>query len=245
VVREVAVRVDAVGDRDLVVAVVVAQVLAPQPLGIERVLVAVRVRHEHEPQLVVLQQAPDPVVVVAPLVDVPEHQPPVDLGRDPLARMLGRAVEHGRPAPVADAARALGQLHGEDLATLECRPEPHQLGELRVLAGDLVHLVADAARLVVRAPDVEAVGGLAGGELLDGMTAAHPRQRGGDALGRDLRALHVVEDQLDLEAVAGAALDLEVKAGLAQLAELLASDRRGVDVEPVASRDGSRRSKSN
>jgi hypothetical protein len=43
VLIEVTFRVDTVDTRDLTVAVVVAQVLAPQPLVVERVLVAVRI----------------------------------------------------------------------------------------------------------------------------------------------------------------------------------------------------------
>jgi len=51
---EVSVRVDAVDAGDLAVAVVVAQVLPPQAFVVERVLVAVRIRDDDEPQLRVL-----------------------------------------------------------------------------------------------------------------------------------------------------------------------------------------------
>ena len=115
--------------------------------------------------------------------------------------MLGRAVEHGRPAPVTDSLRVPRQLDGEDLAALEGRPEPHQLGEPRVLAGDLVHLVADAARLVVRAPDGEAVGGLFGGELPDGLAALDPGQLQVDPFATEPVGLGLVEDHVELDPV--------------------------------------------
>ena len=51
VLGEVAVGIHAVADGDLPVAVVVAQILAPQPLDVEGVLVAVGVGRDDEPQL--------------------------------------------------------------------------------------------------------------------------------------------------------------------------------------------------
>jgi hypothetical protein len=88
VVTEVPVRVDAVADADLPVAVVVAEVLAPQSLAVERVLVAVGVRHDDEPELGGLEEAADLLVLGPPSVDDVMEQPPVDLGADPLARVL-------------------------------------------------------------------------------------------------------------------------------------------------------------
>ena len=66
VLRVVAVRIDAVGDRRLTVAVVVTQVLTPEPLDVERVLVPVRVHHRDEPQLRRLEQLLGLRVVVRP-----------------------------------------------------------------------------------------------------------------------------------------------------------------------------------
>jgi hypothetical protein len=63
--------IDAVGVRDLPVRVVVAQVLPPEALDVERVLVAIGVVHEDEPELGVPEEAPDLAVVRPPLVDVP------------------------------------------------------------------------------------------------------------------------------------------------------------------------------
>ena len=83
VVGEVAIGVDAVADLGLSVSVVVAEVLPPQPLVVERVLVAVGVGHEDEPELGRLQQLADFTVVGPPPVDVVVHQPPVDFGGDP------------------------------------------------------------------------------------------------------------------------------------------------------------------
>jgi hypothetical protein len=63
---EVAVRIDTIDTGDLTVTVVVAQVLAPQPLVVERVLVAVGVGDQDEPQFGGLDQILDGGVVGAP-----------------------------------------------------------------------------------------------------------------------------------------------------------------------------------
>ena len=166
VLGEVAVGVDAVGPGDHAVVVVVAQVLAPQPLVVERVLVAVGVGDDHEPQLVGLQEVLDLLVVGAPAVDEPVHQPPVDLGGDPLARVLRRAVQHGRPRAIRDAPGALGQLQRDELATLVGLAEHLELDQLRVLLREAVQLVADAARLIPGSEDLVARRGLLGCQLL-------------------------------------------------------------------------------
>ena len=70
-----------------------------------------------------------------------------------------------------------------------------------LLARDVVELVADAARLVVGAPDREAVGRLRGRELLDRLPALHAGQLRRDAVGGELRTLLVGQDQLDRHAV--------------------------------------------
>ena len=70
VLRVVAVRVDAVADLGRSVRVVVAQVLPPEAgvLARERVLVAVRVGDDDEPELVLPQELPDLLVAVPPAV---------------------------------------------------------------------------------------------------------------------------------------------------------------------------------
>jgi hypothetical protein len=87
VLRVVPVRVDSVAVRDDPVPVVVAEVLPPEPLDVEGVLVSVRVVNEDEPQLGVLQQPLNRLVVGPPLVDVPVEQAPIDLCRDPFTRV--------------------------------------------------------------------------------------------------------------------------------------------------------------
>ena len=89
VLVEVAVWIDAVADVDLIVVVVVAQVLAPQPLVVECVLVAVGVGDDHEPELGPLEHPPDRPVVGPPAADEVIQGAPVHLGADPLARVLG------------------------------------------------------------------------------------------------------------------------------------------------------------
>ena len=103
VLVEVAVGIDPVADRDLLVAVVVAQVLAPQPIAFERELVAVGVGDHDEPQLGLLQQLADRVVSGPVAVDEVAKRPPVDLDGDPLARVLQRRVQHRRPLARAAA----------------------------------------------------------------------------------------------------------------------------------------------
>ena len=196
VLLEVAVRIDAVADRDLPVAVVVAQVLAPQPLVVERVLVAVGVRGDHEPQLRRLEQVLDLLVVRPPAVDVVVQQAPVDLEADPLARMLVRRIEDRRARSVLLAARALRELQGDQLATLLCRPEDLELDELRVVLSHVVELVADAPRFVPGPVYVVATGRLGGGLLGDRLALAVTGQLDLDAGGSELRALAPRQDGL-------------------------------------------------
>ena len=119
---------------DLAVAVVVAQVLAPQPLDVERVLVAVGVGDEHEPQLGLLQQLADLAVVGAASWSTKWwRRAPVDLGADPLAGVLQRAVEHRRPATRRGRPRApLVTLSGDDLAALAGVADHLELHQLRL-----------------------------------------------------------------------------------------------------------------
>ncbi len=86
---EVAVGVHAVvvGVDDAVL-VVVAQVLAPHALvGLERVLVAVGVGHQDEPELAAVHEVGD-VGIDAVLIHEVVHQPALDLEADPLAGVL-------------------------------------------------------------------------------------------------------------------------------------------------------------
>ena len=199
VVREVAVEVDAVTRRDLAVAVDIPQVLAPEPLGVERVLVAVRVGHRDEPQLGRLEQLLDLGVVGSPALDVPVHQAAVDLGRDPLARMLGRAEEHRWTLAILDTAGALGELDRVHVAALDRRADLDELGDRRILRRGLHELVADAAGLVPGLPDCEPVGGLCGCELPHRLAALDPRQMREDSLGVQLISLLLGEDEVDLD----------------------------------------------
>ena len=99
---EVAVEVDAVAERDLAVAVVVAQVLAPQPIPLgEGEVVPVDVLHREEPQLAGVDEVGD--LLVGPVaVQHVMHEPAHHLGRDPLTRVLGAHVHDRGTAPVAD-----------------------------------------------------------------------------------------------------------------------------------------------
>jgi hypothetical protein len=205
-------RVDAVADLGLSVSVVVAEVLPPQPLVVERVLVAVWVGHEDEPELVRLQELADLTVVGPPPIDEVVHQPPVDLGGDPFTRVLGGAVEDGRTRAVRYLASALGQLDRDDLATLAGVTEDLELHQLGVTAGRGVELVADAAGLVVRPPDREAVGGLRRRELPDGLAALDAGQLQVDSLAPEPLRLGLVEDHLEFGAVRDLSLAAHVDA---------------------------------
>jgi hypothetical protein len=156
VLVEVSVRIDAVDTGDLAVAVVVAKVLPPKAFVVERVLVAVRVRDDDEPQLGGLQQVLDRLVVPAPSVDEVVQQPPVDLRADPLAGVLGRAVENRRAAAVGDVAGRLSDLQREQFAPTVGTAEHFGFDQLRVISRDGVQFVADAAGLVPRSVDLVA-----------------------------------------------------------------------------------------
>jgi hypothetical protein len=140
--REVPVRVDTVTELDRPVPVVVAEVLPPEPRvrALERVLVAVGVGDRHEPELRLAQELLDLRVVRVPARDVPAEQADVDLTRDPLARMLQRAVEHGGLGTVPLRSRVLRQLQRQDLPALQCVADHLELGDRRVVRSDLVQL---------------------------------------------------------------------------------------------------------
>ena len=97
--REVPVEVDAVAHVGPAVAVVVAQVLAPQPVaGGEAVVIAVGVGDRDEPQLGRVDQLGE-FTVAAVAVDHAMGEPADHLRGDPLARVLGPDVEdRGGPA---------------------------------------------------------------------------------------------------------------------------------------------------
>ena len=139
--REVAVQVDTVARGDGPVAVVVPQVLAPQPLaGLEGEVVAVGVRDRHEPQLGGLHQPGDPRVLAVP-VEERVHEPTHHLGGDPLAGVLGTEVEHRGTLAVLGLACVLGDLEGQDLLPLHGRAVADQLGDPRVLRSRLTQLL--------------------------------------------------------------------------------------------------------
>ena len=221
--------------RSLPVAVVVAEVLPPEPLGVEGVLVAVGVGHRHEPQLGGLEQLADAPVVGPPLGDVVGHQPAVTSVAIHSRACWVRAVEHRRTGPVLLPLGTLGQLDGQDLATLVGGADLDQLGDLRVGLGDRVHLVADAAGLVVRAPHGVAAGRLGGGELAQRLAALDPGQVELHARGPEPRGLLAVQDQVDLHLAACRLLRLaDVEALGSQVGQLLRGHGRGVGVEWIS-----------
>src|SRR3954468_18046383 len=230
---EVAVGIDAVAGGDLPVVVVVAQVLAPQALVVERVLVAVRVGRDDEPQLGALEHVADLLVVRAPAVDEVVQKPSVDLEADPLARVLVGRVEDRRPRAVALAAGRLGDLQREQLTPLVGPAEHLELDDLRVLGGDLVQLVADATRLVPRAPDVVAADRHGARLLGDGLPLLVARERDVDARRLELRDLTGGEDGVGLDAGRRAALPGELDA-LRALGDVRRTALQRVHLEPLA-----------
>jgi hypothetical protein len=201
---EVTVRVDTVTHRYLAVAVVVAHVLAPQPLVVVGELVAIGVGDEHEPQLGRPQQTPDLGVVGPPPVEEVVQEPAVDLAADPLPGVLQRRVEDGWARAVGHAASALGQLEGDELATLGGTPEDQQLDKLRVPVGDLVQLVAKPARLIPGPPHLEAGGALGGRLLTDRLAPAVALDDDPDAGGDQLGAFRASQNRVRLDAGGGA-----------------------------------------
>ena len=147
--RVVAVEVHAVIGGDPAVAVVVAQVLAPQPVaGCERVVVAVGVGDRDEPQLGRVDQVGDRRIGAVAVDDV-VGEAPHHLRRDPLAGMLSTEVERRRPAAVTEAAGVPGHLEGDDVLALHRLADRDELGDARMLRGELLELVLQAARRTV------------------------------------------------------------------------------------------------
>ena len=77
-----------------------------------------------------------------------------DLGRDPLARVVGGAVEHRGARAVGRVARVVGDLDRQDRLAEQRRADLDELDDVRVVAGEAAQLVGDAAGLGVAAEDV-------------------------------------------------------------------------------------------
>jgi hypothetical protein len=230
----VAVEVDAVAVRDRAVAVVVAQVLAPQTLGAERVLVAVRVRHRHEPELARVEEVRDLRVAAVVLDEVPK-QPPRHLRRDPLARVDRAHVERRRPRAVRELPGVLGHLQRDDLAALE-RPADHlQLHDRRVALRERVELVADAAGLVVGAIDLIAGRRHRVGLLADRLATPVSLQAHVDAARAQPFSLLCGQDQVDPIAAAQVRFR-DVVAATLDHGERLGNRLRRVHVQAVPAR---------
>ncbi len=225
--------VDAVGVRDLAVAVVVTQVLPPEPLVVECVLIAVWIGGDHKPQLGVLEQALDLLVVHAPLVDEEAQEAPVDLDADPLSSVLVGHVEGRRPCPVGDLVGALGDLERDQLAALVGVAEDFELDELRVVPGQRPQLIANAARLVPRTPDCVPGCGLLGRELGLRLAVFGFSRRDFEPASLKAGALLVGQHDVDLDAVANVAHRHHVKALPQQGVDVACGRLDRVDLELV------------
>ncbi|GAA3422727.1 hypothetical protein GCM10018952_76750 [Streptosporangium vulgare] len=159
-VVEVTVQVDAVGAGELAVAVVVAEVLAPEAVvpG-EGVVVAVGVGDRDEPELDGVDQLGD-LGVGAVTVQIVEQEPAGHLRGDPLTGVLGGHVEHGLARPVPELPRVLRHLDRGERLSLDRGAEVDDLGDVRlgVRRGD--DLVADASGAAVRLEDAVPLGRL-------------------------------------------------------------------------------------
>ena len=226
----VAIQVDAIADRDLAVAVVVAKVLAPEPLGVERVLIAVRVRHEDEPELARVDEVRH-LGVLAVVVDEVMEETAVDLGRDPLARMDGRHVEDVRSCPVCELFGVLGHLEGDDLPPLSRVADHLELHERGILPRELVELVANPSLFVPRPPDGEAVGCLLGSLLLHGQAVLVSLELEPDPLGRDAVAGAGRQDEVDAHAARDLLRRRDVEALAGELGDCGSIDRCCVHLE--------------
>ena len=262
--REVPVRVHAVDGGDLPVAVVVAQVLPPEPvLRVEGEVVAVGVRDQDEPQLAVLHQLrellrrdpvnglsvrPDGRALLAVVVEEEPKRAALGLAGEPLAGVLDGRVEHGRPAAVLPLLRVLRDLHRVDRKAAQRMPDRLELRDPRILRGEVLHLRLDVRGGVprgarhgdvgtrVRTPDLPAACRLGGRGLERGAPAARADQLGPDAGPAELSDLRVGGD--DLDTLAPLSL-CHVEAQLLQLTELIHPlGVRPVGVQPDAGRCG-------
>src|SRR4029453_6967948 len=139
----------------------------------------------------------------------------------------------GRTPAVRLLLSALGQLDRDDLATLAGVAEDLELHQLGVVARRGIELVADAAGLVVRAPDGEAVGGLLRRELPDGLAPLDPGQLQVDSLAPEPLGLGLVEDHVQLDAVRDPSLAAHVDALLGDRGYLVGLDHCGVGVQTI------------
>ncbi len=168
-VGHVAVQVDAVGVRDLAVAVVVAEVLAPQALAlVEREVVAVGVRDRHEVELALVDEAADLRVARVVLLEDVVLEPADHLWRDPLAGVLGAEVEDARLLAVA-LIGVLGDLQHEDVGAVDRLADVDELRDAPVLARRLLEVLLQAVRAEVLAKHLVSLGGERGGALGDGL----------------------------------------------------------------------------
>jgi hypothetical protein len=209
-----------------VVAVVVGHVLAPQPVALgERVLVAVRVRDAHEPELVRVHERRDFLAGrrgSAVVVDEVVERPPAGLARQPLARVLKRVVEHRRPAVVRGGVGVLRDLQRDDVAPEDRVPDVDLLDDVRVLGDHAVVLLevlllAVARHTVEAGPDVK--GGVAAGVVV----------RVSDArLGADLACADTLLAQLG--GLAAGREDLDEAAVPLALGDVVPGEREALDV---------------
>ena len=133
--------------------------------------------------------------------------------------------------PSATVFGVLRHLQRDDLAALQRVPDHLELHDLRVALGDRVQLVADAARLVVRAPHVEAGRRLLGGALrLRPALLVAPRLHV-DALRAQLRDLGLRQHEVDLHPARGRPRVGNVVALPDEPAERLGADDARVEVE--------------
>ncbi len=170
--REVAVQIDSIGGGDLAIVVVVAQVLAPEPVsGRKREVVAVGVGDDDEPQLAAVDEpgqrprtqpphrsavGPQRAAAATVVVDEQMCQPPHHLRRDPLASMLGGEVDCRRLGSGSGSARVAGHPQGQDRHTADRGSDHDRLHEAAVAApvGERQHLLVEGLAPV--APGVAA-----------------------------------------------------------------------------------------
>ena len=206
----VAVGVDSIARRDHVVAVVVAEVLPPQAVVVERVLVPVGVGHDHEPDLGGRQQVDDVGLAFPVHLDQVLEQPAVDLDADPLQRVLERAVQRRRAGVVGHGVGVGGELEGDDVArrvgAVTFRigapglPEHLELQQVGIGGGDLAEVGADAVRAVVGTEHLEPGVLLLLGELGRGHTLGVGPERQVDSLLLEPLALPWIEHEHDADA---------------------------------------------
>jgi hypothetical protein len=124
-------------------------------------------------------------------------------------------------------------LDRQDLPTLAGAADDLELHEAGVLAGRPIELVADAAALVVRAPDVEASGRLLGGELADGQSTLDPGELHVDALTLELGGLRPVQHDVELEPVVDRPLAAHLDTQVGDGREVGWLDGDGVGIQPI------------